>query len=361
MMKAAQKMKGVENDVADALRALIEQVDFLEIISIDQEPTRDRDSPVVPPDLIVDIRIQERPVTLICEVKDPGYPRQIRQAISQLHGYIAVRQLNAIPMVAASWLSPESRQLCVDGRVNYLDLAGNCRLLFDGVHIERETSERPKAAARTFRSIFSPKSAQILRVLLRDPARPWKVSELAAAADVSLGQVSNVRSALIEREWATADNAGLHLTNPAALLDAWRQNYEPLRGERTSWYTILHGRELEQALRNILAHGQGQAMLASLSAANWLVPFVRGGNTYLYADNAATPGLIDALKLKPVSTGANVQIIIPDDPTIFSEKIDAGDGVAVAPPVLTYLDLSLMDDRAREAADHLRERLLTWQ
>jgi hypothetical protein len=274
---------------------------------------------------------------------------------------MAAREPNAIPMIAASWLSPESRQLCIESDVNYLDLAGNSRLTLDGVHIERETSERPKAAARTFRSIFSPKSAQILRVLLRDPDRPWKVSDLAAAADVSLGLVSNVRTALIEREWAVADDTGLRLSNPGNLLDAWRDAYEPVKGKRTSWYTILHGRELEQALRNALAHGNGRAMLGSLSAAQWLAPYVRGGMTYIYADAAAIPGLIETLKLKQVSTGANVQIIMPDDPAMLNEQVRAADGVAVAPPILTYLDLSLMDDRAQEAADHLREKLLTWQ
>lgn len=353
-------MKSVEKEIADALRALTDRVGFMEIVSIEQEAEHKSRSSVSAPDLIAEFRLRNKRVTLVCEVKDPGYPRQVRQAISQLHGYIAVQEPDAIPMVAASWLSPESRQLCIDGGVNYLDLAGNCRLLLDGVHIERETSERPKAAARAFRSIFSPKSAQVLRVLLRDPARPWKVSDLASAADVSLGQVSNVRSALIERGWAIADDAGLHLTDPAALLDAWREDYEPVKGERTLWYTILHGRELEQALRNALVHSSGRAMLASLSAAHWLAPYVRGGMTYLYADPPAVPGLVDALRLKPVSTGANVQIIVPDDPAVLNERVDAGDGITVAPPVLAYLDLSLMDDRAREAADHLRERLLTW-
>ena len=130
------------------------------------------------------------------------------------------------------------------------DLAGNCRIAFDGIFIERETAERPKPAARNYRAVFSPKAGQVLRTLLRDPARAWKVTELAEASDVSLGHVSNVRSALRDREWEIVDDDGLHLTAPDALLDAWRNSYEPIRGKRTSWYSILHGRQWDQVLRD---------------------------------------------------------------------------------------------------------------
>ena len=51
------------------------------------------------------------------------------------------------------------------------------------------------------------------------------MAELADKAQVSLGQVSNVRRALIDREWATAEaGEGLRLTQPDALLDAWRDD-----------------------------------------------------------------------------------------------------------------------------------------
>jgi hypothetical protein len=48
----------------------------------------------------------------------------------------------------------------------------------------------------------------------------WKVVDLAAAADVSLGHVTDVRTALLEREWASIVPEGLRLTAPDALLDA---------------------------------------------------------------------------------------------------------------------------------------------
>lgn len=358
-MKPAEKVKEVEKQVAQALGHRLSRVSLIQAVTIETEANLLRG-----PDIIAHVMVRGTPMKLVCEVKEPGFPKQIRAAIAQIHAHPLMARPDTVALIGASWLSPEARDLCSDAGVGWIDLAGNCRIAFDGIYIERETAERPKPAARSFRSIFSPKSGQVLRVLLQDPSRPWKVTDLAGASGVSLGQVSNVRSALIDREWATADEAGLRLKNTDALLDAWRDEYEPIRGERSSWYTVLHGRELEHALRNLLVHGQdgGRAMLAGLSAANWLAPYMRSvSTTSIYADREAMLWLVDALKLKPISSGANVEIIVPDDPAILRERVELPDAPPVAPPVLTYLDLSLLKDRGREAAGHLREKILKWR
>jgi hypothetical protein len=295
-------------------------------------------------------------------VKANAYPKQVREAIHQLRAYMSVKGVAGVPVVGATWLSEGARRLCDEAEVGWIDLAGNCRLSFDGVFIDRETAERPKPAARAYKSIFSPKAGRVLRVLLRDPAQVWKVNDLAEASGVSLGHVSNVRSALLDREWASADEDGLHLTATDAMLDAWRDAYEPVRGERSTWYTILHGRDLEQALHAVtLVEQPGhRAMLGGFSAAHWLAPYARGGVTTLYAEAGATPALVEALKLRPAGSGANVEIIVPDDPAVLEERLEIPGAPAVAPPSLTYLDLYGRDDRGREAAEHLRQRCLTW-
>lgn len=134
--------------------------------------------------------------------------------------------------------------------------------------IERATPLRPATERREIKSIFAPKSAQLLRLLLRDPKRHWSVADLAKQARVSLGHVSNVRHALIDREWARSDREGLILTNPDALLDSWRAVYERPHGRQLPFYTTFYGSAL-QRLPEILqeANRKGDAMLASFSAA----------------------------------------------------------------------------------------------
>lgn len=369
-MKPNERVKEVENQLADALRRQLQRIPSLEIRSIDREWNL-RTHPnmsVQGPDILADVKMGARSIMLICEVKELGYPKQVRGAIDQLYAYMTRHPVQAnadvvVPIVAASWLSPESREACAEAGMGWLDLAGNCRIAFDSVFIERETTYKPKPVARNFRAVFSPKAGQVLRTLLRDPAQAWKVADLAVASAVSLGHASNVRSALLDREWATVDEDGVHLTAPDALLDAWRESYEPVRGKRSSWYSILHGRQLEETLREALSRPdtEGHAMLGGLSAAQWLAPYMRGNMTTLYADTTVMPELIEALKLKPSKSGANVEVIEPDDPAILKERVEVPGAPPVSSPILTYLDLSHLDDRGREAAEHLREKLLKWQ
>ncbi len=58
--------------------------------------------------------------------------------------------------------------------------------------------------------------------------------------------------------------------------------------------------------------------------------------------------------------GANVQLIGPNDSGVFVGA-DAVDGVRVVGPVQAYLDLLALSERAREAAEHLREKRLSWR
>ena len=67
---------------------------------------------------------------------------------------------------------PESRSICLDHNVAYLDLYGNAHLAFGPVYIERSIPDRPKSEVRAQRSLFTPKAGAILRVLLRDRHAP---------------------------------------------------------------------------------------------------------------------------------------------------------------------------------------------
>ena len=67
------------------------------------------------------------------------------------------------------------------------------------------------------------------------------------------------------------------------------------------------------------------------------------------------------VKLRTAKSGANVEIIEPDDTAILRKRVENPGAPPVSSPVQTYLDLWHLDHRGREAADHLREKLLTWR
>ena len=139
--------------------------------------------------------------------------------------------------------------MCFQNGVSFLDLEGNARLVFGTVFIDRIRSNKPAPEVHELRSLFKPKSAQVLRVLLRDPKKSWKVVDLAKAASVSLGHASNVRTGLLDREWGALDGEGLHLRTPDELLDAWKAAYVPPVSERFPFYTTLHGSLLESRVK----------------------------------------------------------------------------------------------------------------
>jgi len=217
------------------------------------------------------------------------------------------------PIFIAPYLSPEAQTLCREHEVGFLDLEGNARLVFDGVFIERLVSSKPPVERRELKSLFKPKSAQVLRVMLRDPGRPWRVTELAEIAGVSLGHVSNVRSGLLDREWGQVSDKGLFISEPDALLNAWRDAYEPPVGKRMGLYTTLHGSAFEDAARQALHAGSEnrQAVFASFSAAHWLAPYGRTGMQYFYAADAGLERLKVSLKLSLASKGENVVVTLP--------------------------------------------------
>ncbi|HBK56042.1 MAG TPA: hypothetical protein DDZ76_07135 [Xanthomonadales bacterium] len=352
-------MKEAEARAGEALRGLLEKIPILQIEGIKAEAV----SGDWQPDLIARLLVDGRQHLLICGYKSNGQPRYARSALLELRNYVAQRAPQATPVFIAPYISPAVRQLCEEKGVGYLDLEGNARIAFGGVFIERMVADKPAAEQRELKSLFRPKSAQVLRAMLREPGRAWRVIELSENTGVSLGHVSNVRTALIDREWARASEDGLVLSEPEALLDAWRDSYTAPPGERLRFYTPLHGSALEDAARSALRaeDGLGRAAFASFSAAQWLSPYGRTGTHYFFADEEGLSKLRAALKLAPASKGENVVVTVPKDSGLFADTVEPAPGAVCTSPVQTYLDLSIAGERGAEAADHLRQEKLSWR
>lgn len=359
MLKNHDSMKDLTGVAAQTLRELLGQVPPISLGQVEFDtPLGDNRA-----DFLVRFDVRNQTHVLICEVKSDGQPRNVRWALHQLNDYVQHLGEPALPVLIAPYLSPESQRLCREEGAGYLDLHGNARIVFDGIFIERIAAGKPPTERRDLKSLFKPKAAQVLRVLLRDPSRAWKVSQLAEEASVSLGHVSNVRSGLLAREWGHVSEQGLFLAEPDALLDAWRAEYEPPVGKRIAYYTPLHGSAFEGAVRPALhaGPGGGQAILASFSAAQWLAPYGRTGIHSFYADREGLEKLKACLSLAAAPKGENVVVTLPKDEGLFRDTLKPADGVVCTGAVQTYLDLAAAGERGHEAAEHLRQERLTWR
>lgn len=351
----------------EAVSTLLSKIPILEITSVGREQ-RIGSNRVI--DGVVYLDNDGRKVAIVIEVKSNGQPRYVRSAIYQLRDYVAhmntaelgpnVQQI--VPMLVAPYLSPEARAICDEYNVCYLDLYGNARLAFGNVFIERSVADKPKSETRSLRSIFSPKAAAILRLMLRNPNEAWRVTELAKRADASLGHVSNVRKALLEREWIEEHDDGVVLTKPRELMETWRSNYRRPSGIRKTGYTHLHGKQLDQNLSKLLGKysGRPRAICSLYSAAKWISPYGRDGMNTFYADEEGAEYLAHQLDLSPTSKGANVAINIIKDDSIFTDAIEPAPGIYCTSPIQTYLDLWVGNDRDRESAQFLQEEHFPW-
>jgi hypothetical protein len=173
--------------------------------------------------------------------------------------------------------------------------------------------------------------------------------------------VSTVGNALRDRDWAEQSDEGLFLNDPNGLLDAWAEDYEPPEGKRERLYTHLHGGALDASLREAMAASEsGRVILGSYSAAEWLAPYGRNPNRYIYADAAGLDILKNKVRLSAAEKGGNIVVWLPNEDGVFADAVRPLPDVACTSPVQTYLDLMHSGDRGREAAGHLRMELLQW-
>jgi hypothetical protein len=292
---------------------------------------------------------------LIVEAKSSGQPRIARQAATNLR-LLRQSSPSIYGIFAAPFITLETGEQLAEQDIGYVDFAGNCRLCFDSVYIRREGKANRFTEKRDLRTLYSPRAESVLRVLLGDPKRSWKVQELATAASVSLGLVSNVKRLLEAREWVASSDAGMKLGQPRKLLDEWRGVYRLDRNRRCDFFTLDSIATIEQKIADACERQSARYALAAFSAAARYAPSVRYQRVFAYVD-ADIDTLAKALSLKPVDSGANVTLMEPYDQGVYLNSREIK-GCTITSPPQTYLDLFGLRGRGEEAADFLLNNVM---
>ena len=230
-----------------------------------------------------------------------------------------------------------------------MDLAGNCRLSFGSVYVERDGKPNPAPQRRELRSLYAPRTTRVLRVLLQDPKKTWRLQPLAQEARGSLGQAYNVKRLLADREWIRSEEGRLRLADPRALLQEWSQHYTYRKNAGRDFYSLDAPPEVERKLA-----------AACRDAAARLAPMVRYQRIMAYISGDPTP-VVTALSLMEVPSGANVTPLSPYDDGVFYGATEEG-GARMVSPVQVYLDLIGYRGRGEEAAVFVLEQVIehTW-
>lgn len=305
-------------------------------------------------DLVVRFRMGQERKTLICEIRPVGQPRHLREAITHLRG-VRRQMAGAYPVVAAPYISPQSASLVRQNGGGYVDLSGNCYLAFDNVLIEKEGKPNPRPAHRPLKTLFAPRATRVVRALLAEHERAWRLEELARAAGVSLGHVHNVLKRLEELLWVARDHEGrVALQKAGDLLDAWRDEHtyrlSPLAGFLAP---VGDTRRVMAALaREAAALGLPHAFTVH-AGASLIGPQIRVATVHCYVAGDVEP-LVRTLGLQPVEGEGAVNLLTPYDSGVLYQPLVKGGLPVVSLPQL-YVDLYHHERRGREQAAKLRQ------
>src|SRR5438552_8129490 len=182
-MRKVLKSEEVRRQVAQRLRELLPKAKGW------QESTNAKIGGQVA-DLLARFQLAGQDHTVVVEVTSLGQPRQIRASVTRLNE-IRRELPGAYPVAGSVYIGPQSARILKSNNLGFVDLSGNCYLAFENVLIEKEGKRNVRPSTRPLRSLFAPRATRVVRVLLVDPGRAWRLEELGRAAEVSLGHSHN--------------------------------------------------------------------------------------------------------------------------------------------------------------------------
>lgn len=323
----------------------------LEIKSVKQEyPIKNQKNV----DILVKTKYKKKETTFFIEVKSIGEPRHIEQAITQVK-LLSKIMPNSYPVVASSFLSETSREICKKLDVGYIDLFGNIYIDLPMIHIEKESNKTKEVEKKKQKQLFSPVATRIIRSLLIQPEEKWTIQLLSEKSQVSLGYAHRIVEKLIDKKFLERNNDyKLILVDKSRLLDIWRDNYTFKNNTIYSYYTFEKNKDtLFNKIKKASQYIKSSYALTLHSGASFIAPFVRYNDVHLYVKSNMDQW-IQLLDLRPVESGANIYLIKPYDQGVI-QNLQTIKGNAIVSNIQLYLDLYHYPKRGKEQAEKIRE------
>ena len=253
----------------------------------------------------------------------------------------------------APYISEASANALRDNHYGYIDLSGNCYILTKRMLIHISGNPNKYVETRTKKNYFS-KSASaasvVMRTMLNEYDKCWRVQELAEITGKAIGTVSNVKGFLLDRAWIEEYSNGFKLCNIKEMLHIWAKDYKNKDARVLEYYSLDNIAEIERGIREWNQKHGARAVIGCFSAAVRYAPTVRYNRVHVYVEQQDVDEFVKDLDLRPVLSGGNVIITIPHDetPCMYSREINEA---LVTSPVQTVIDLLSGGGRGEEAAD----------
>ena len=289
----------------------------------------------------------------VIEVKRSLTAQTLLSAVDQLARSIDAMDPGALPLIAAGYLSPRSKEVLIERGVSYVDTTGNLRLSAGrpGLFIDvAGATKDPWPDDQPLRSLRGRGASRAVRALV-DFRSPYGVRELASRAQVSPATLSRVID-LLEREGVLTknDRGGVTELDWSAVIRRWSQDYELRRSNSVTGYLDPRGLS---AMTQKLSNAKGRYAVTTSLAAQRFAPIAATRAAVIYVEDALEAA--NRLKVRPADAGANVFLVEPFDDVVF-ERTMLRDGLISAAPSQVAADL--LTGPGREPSEG--EELLDW-
>ena len=263
--------------------------------------------------------------TFAVEARSSLEPRDVEQLLSGLArtlrniaGYIPL-------LVVAPWLSARTQELLASEKINYIDLTGNALISLDNpaIYISSTGAGRnPHPTPRGRPLVRGPRAARLIR-LLADVCPPYGVGQVALAAQLAPGYVSQLldaldREALVER----SRRGAVESVDVPGLLRRWADTYDVLETNNASTFLAPNGTGETLERLAAAASTEGRRLITGSFAAVRLAPVAAPALLAVYCDDPAA--LARERGLLPADEGANVVLLTPFDPVVWERSTQDG-------------------------------------
>lgn len=253
-------------------------------------------------------------------------------------------------IIMAPYISEASAKLCKDSGMGYCDYSGNCLICYHTLYISNQGNPNKYPAEYKPKSVFNPSAqitSRILRELLSDVSKIWKIKKLSEKVGCSIGMTSHIKTFLCEQNWAIMDSNGLRLTDPKSLLEEWSKNYSV--DNMISCYTLESIPVFED--RCFRAYQEGiRLCMTGFSGGVRYAPVVRYSKAHVWIQHQDVPAFLKMTGCKEVDSGANVVLYLALGEDVFVDSREIR-GSCVASPVQVFLDCMQIKGRGEEMAE----------
>jgi len=311
------------------------------------------------PDMIIGVEMAGKKRKLIIEVKSRGFPSQILQSIPVLLKAVATVK-DSYPIFVSDFISKKGASICKENNIGYIDLTGNCYVGLEEVYIEKVGEEQIKRTRNILKKLFSPKATRIIRVLLEEPERLWRINELSQTFEVALGYTHEIIAKLLKQGYIIRDEKKkIRPSRPAELLDDWARQYKISPESIHSYYSsIKNPQGLMNKVANTLKRNKTTYCFTLHAGASLVAPFMRFNDVHFYYLGELKT-IVQQLELEEIEFGGTVHLIEPYDEGIFYRK-QTIEGNDVICNTQLYLDLNQYPARGKEQAEFLRKKRIKY-